>query len=82
MGPFMHIICMFSHKYSLLQVKPIGSSFIGTSPEFELAMYTILYYCSTERHTDVTIAGQHVILACFKMGQHGLGTCHPILPKD
>jgi poly(U)-specific endoribonuclease len=64
------------------QVKPIGSSFIGTSPEFELALYTILYFCSTDNHTDVTIAGQDVVLACFKMGRHGLGTCHPKLPKD
>ena len=61
---------------------PIGSSFIGTSPEFELALYTILYFCSSESHTDVTIAGQDVVLICFKMGRSALGTCHPMLPKD
>ena len=65
-----------------IQVKPIGSSFIGTSPEFELALYTILYFCSPESHTDVTIAGQDVVLICFKMGRSALGTCHPMLPKD
>ena len=75
------IISHISHTV-IQQVKPIGSSFIGTSPEFELALYTILYFCSTDSHTDVTIAGQDVVLACFKMGRHGLGTCHPKLPKD
>ena len=76
-----YIISHISHT-AIQQVKPIGSSFIGTSPEFELALYTILYFCSADRHTDVTIAGQDVVLACFKMGRHGLGTCHPKLPKD
>ena len=69
-------------KYNSIQVKPIGSSFIGTSPEFELALYTILYFCSSESHTDVKIAGQDVVLICFKMGRSALGTCHPMLPKD
>lgn len=68
--------------YIHYQVKPIGSSFIGTSPEFELALYTILYFCASGSHTDVSIAGQDVILTCFKMGRGALGTCHPMLPKD
>jgi poly(U)-specific endoribonuclease len=79
-GPKSHLLTIkFKWKE---QVKPIGSSFIGTSPEFELALYTILYFCSSESHTDVTIAGQDVVLICFKMGRSALGTCHPMLPKD
>lgn len=36
-------------------VKPVGSAFIGTSPEFEMALYTVVFLLSTERSTNVLV---------------------------
>lgn len=36
-------------------VKPVGSAFIGTSPEFEMALYTVVFLLSTERSTHVLV---------------------------
>lgn len=36
-------------------VKPVGSAFIGTSPEFEMALYTVIFLLSTERSTNVLV---------------------------
>ena len=58
------------------QIKPIGSTFIGTSPEFEVALYTICFLCAPENTSDIRIAGQDVVIKCYKDGQN-LGTCYP-----
>ncbi|TRZ09948.1 hypothetical protein HGM15179_017158 [Zosterops borbonicus] len=42
----------FSWKGS---VKPIGSTFIGVSPEFEFALYTVIFLLSEERVTRETV---------------------------
>ncbi|XP_028327762.1 poly(U)-specific endoribonuclease-C-like [Gouania willdenowi] len=36
-------------------VKPIGGSFIGVSPEFEVALFTIVFLMSTEKKTSVLV---------------------------
>ncbi|KAK7891117.1 hypothetical protein WMY93_023080 [Mugilogobius chulae] len=36
-------------------VKPVGSAFIGTSPEFEMALYTVVFLLNTERSTNVLV---------------------------
>ncbi|XP_037624226.1 poly(U)-specific endoribonuclease-C isoform X2 [Sebastes umbrosus] len=36
-------------------VKPVGSAFIGTSPEFEMAIFTIVFLINTERSTMVVV---------------------------
>ena len=47
-------------------MKSIGSSFIGVSPEFEFALYTMMFMCGEEKN-DVEIGGykvrpRHVLL--------------------
>ena len=54
----------------------MGSTFIGTSPEFEVALYTICFLCAPENTSDIRIAGQDVIITCYKHGLN-LGTSYP-----
>lgn len=58
------------------EVKPMGSTFIGTSPEFEVALYTIMFLCAPLQKTDLTIAGLNVVITCYKHGLN-LGTSFP-----
>ncbi|XP_003384369.1 PREDICTED: poly(U)-specific endoribonuclease-like [Amphimedon queenslandica] len=62
------------------EVKPFGSTFVGTSPEFEMALYTIMFLCSPEETTDLDIAGQNVTITCYKHGLN-LGTSYPSASK-
>eukprot|EP00076_Gallus_gallus_P024605 XP_015146851.1 poly(U)-specific endoribonuclease-B isoform X2 [Gallus gallus] len=67
----------FSWKGS---VKPIGSTFIGVSPEFEFALYTIIFLLSEERVTRKTVKIEEYelqIVVC-RHGRH-IGTAYPVL---
>lgn len=67
----------FSWKGS---VKPIGSTFIGVSPEFEFALYTIIFLLSEERVTRETVKIEEYelqIVVC-RHGRH-IGTAYPVL---
>ena len=66
--------CTHSHMHT--QVKPVGSTFIGTSPEFEVALYTICFLCASETTSDINIAGNEAIITCYKHGLN-LGTSYP-----
>jgi hypothetical protein len=59
------------------ETKPIGSTFIGTSPEFEIALYTIAFLCCPEPHVDVIINGLYVTLTCYRHWNNYLGTSYP-----
>jgi poly(U)-specific endoribonuclease len=60
-------------------IKSIGSSFIGVSPEFEMALYTLMFLCGEEEN-DVEIGGYKVRVTCYSMGRKPnlkIGTCFP-----
>lgn len=61
-------------------VKPVGSAFIGTSPEFEMAIFTIVFLMSTERRTTVlvNIDQCRMELVVIRQGR-SLGTAYPKL---
>uniref|UniRef100_A0A7N6BDC7 Uridylate-specific endoribonuclease n=1 Tax=Anabas testudineus TaxID=64144 RepID=A0A7N6BDC7_ANATE len=61
-------------------VKPVGSIFIGTSPEFEMAVFTIIFLMNTQRSTTVlvNIDQCQMELVVFRHGR-SLGTAYPKL---
>ncbi|KAM9376838.1 uridylate-specific endoribonuclease C [Pholidichthys leucotaenia] len=61
-------------------VKPVGSAFIGTSPEFEMAVFTILFLINTERSTRVLVNIDQCQMELVVI-RHGrsLGTAYPKL---
>jgi len=60
--------------------KSVGSSFIGTSPEFELAIYTLCFLVGEEEN-DITLAmGEdtfEVAIKCYRMARDKVGTSFP-----
>ncbi|XP_028986594.1 poly(U)-specific endoribonuclease-C-like [Betta splendens] len=61
-------------------VKPVGSSFIGVSPEFEVAVFTIIFLMSTEKMTSVVVKIDEYLLELV-VYRHGrsIGTSYPKL---
>ena len=60
--------------------KPIGSSFIGTSPEFEVAMYTVTHLMRCQK-VVVNIKKYVVELTCHPHG-NGIGTAFPMSKSE
>ncbi|KAL0966958.1 hypothetical protein UPYG_G00302760 [Umbra pygmaea] len=61
-------------------VKPVGSSFIGVSPEFEFALFTIIFLRSTEKVTTVKVKVDEYVLEVVvcRLGR-SIGTSYPKL---
>ncbi|KAM7396539.1 hypothetical protein PAMP_019572 [Pampus punctatissimus] len=61
-------------------VKPVSSTFIGTSPEFEMAVFTIVFLMNTERSTTVLVNINQYQMELM-VTRHGrfLGTAFPKL---
>ncbi|XP_063074099.1 poly(U)-specific endoribonuclease-C-like isoform X2 [Engraulis encrasicolus] len=59
-------------------VKPVGSSFIGVSPEFEVALYTVVFLMSSEKVTNVVVKVDEYLLEVVvcRYG-HSIGTSYP-----
>ncbi|RNA22206.1 poly(U)-specific endoribonuclease-B-like [Brachionus plicatilis] len=59
--------------------KPLGGFLIGFSPEFEIALYTIVFLCG-EKKTRLNFANLDVIFECYKMERNDkevLATIYP-----
>ncbi|XP_044534501.1 poly(U)-specific endoribonuclease-like [Gracilinanus agilis] len=61
-------------------VKPVGSTFLGVSPEFEFALFTIVFLQSREKVTRVLvhIEEYELQLVVYRHGCH-IGSAYPIL---
>ncbi|CAN0428780.1 poly(U)-specific endoribonuclease-B-like isoform X1 [Lampetra planeri] len=61
-------------------VKPMGSSFIGVSPEFEMAVYTVCFLLSRERSSNyaMRLDEYSVRLECHRQGNR-IGSSYPVL---
>ncbi|NWH55502.1 ENDUA protein, partial [Fregata magnificens] len=61
-------------------VKPTGSTFIGVSPEFEFALYTIIFLLAEESVTreTVNIEEYELQIVVWRHGHH-IGTAYPVL---
>ncbi|XP_052008922.1 uridylate-specific endoribonuclease C-like [Xyrauchen texanus] len=61
-------------------VKPVASAFIGVSPEFEMAIFTILFLTSTEKSTAavVNLDVYQLEMVVHRHG-HSIGTAYPKL---
>uniref|UniRef100_A0A8B9HR27 Uridylate-specific endoribonuclease n=1 Tax=Astyanax mexicanus TaxID=7994 RepID=A0A8B9HR27_ASTMX len=65
-------------------VKPTGSSFIGVSPEFEMALFTIAFLMSNDRLTKTVVKVDKYLIEIV-MCRHGraIGTSYPkLLTRD
>ena len=67
-------------------LKPISTSFIGTTPEFELGIYSLIYLCGNEGDNIVELGPYRLNLVCHKFGKGKyahIGTVYPeALPMD
>lgn len=59
-------------------VKPVSSCFIGISPEFEVALFTIIFLLSDERVTNVKVKVDEYLLeiVVYRFGK-SIGTSYP-----
>ncbi|CAH8436133.1 unnamed protein product [Schistosoma rodhaini] len=56
--------------------KPLGSVFIGSSPEFDIAIYTVTFLLSERFSTKVQIAGCKLKIICARLSPTELSTCY------
>ncbi|XP_077452915.1 uridylate-specific endoribonuclease C [Stigmatopora argus] len=73
-----HVVSLQFSWHSVL--KPVGSAFIGTSPEFEMALFTVVFLMNTERSTTVLVNIDQCQMELLVV-RHGrsLGTAYPKL---
>ncbi|CAD7700733.1 unnamed protein product, partial [Ostreobium quekettii] len=60
------------------ELKPISTIFIGTSPEFEMALYTLCFLAGGEENL-IDIEQYDVMIKCYRMGRDRdqIGTAFP-----
>ncbi|XP_063751157.1 uridylate-specific endoribonuclease B isoform X2 [Eleginops maclovinus] len=74
-----HILALqFSWKDG---IKPKGSIFVGVSPEFEMALYTVCFLSSPNERVKVQFSFYDVEIVCHHYNQKHIGTTYPVLLK-
>ncbi|XP_072230874.1 uridylate-specific endoribonuclease B [Leuresthes tenuis] len=74
-----HILALqFSWKDG---IKPKGSIFIGVSPEFEFALYTLCFLTSPNERVKVQFSFYEVEIVCHHHNQKHIGTTYPVLMR-
>ncbi|TMS13971.1 Poly(U)-specific endoribonuclease-B [Larimichthys crocea] len=74
-----HILALqFSWKNG---IKPKGSIFVGVSPEFEMALYTVCFLSSPNERVKVQFNLYDVEIVCHHYNQKHIGTTYPVLLK-
>lgn len=54
---------------------------MGVSPEFEIALYTIIFLCSEKTVTKLQFANMNINFKCFKMNRDGENVLATIYPS-
>merc|ERR1711936_13764 len=58
-------------------LKPLGSAFFGTSPEFEFSLYSLIYMMGYS-HAKIVVDGMNINITCFPINHNNnIGTCYP-----
>lgn len=72
-SPYLSLI-----KYSWNNnLKHVGSAFFGTSPEFEFALYSLVYMAGYEK-LQFSLDNMPVMVTCFGINRNrNIGTCYP-----
>ncbi|XP_060792542.1 uridylate-specific endoribonuclease B isoform X2 [Neoarius graeffei] len=72
-----HILALqFSWKNG---IKPKGSIFVGVSPEFEFALYTLCFITSPNERVRVSFSLYDVEIVCHHYNRKHIGTTYPVL---
>ncbi|KAK4473544.1 hypothetical protein MN116_002903 [Schistosoma mekongi] len=56
--------------------KPMGSVFVGSSPEFDIAVYTVAFALHPTSTFEVNIAGCKVRITCHTLSSSEMSTCY------
>jgi len=67
------------------QVKPIGGFFIGTSPEFEMAVYSLCFFTRRNGKCGVKLNGHYIEIVNYatrNTPKQYVATAYPAVPKD
>ncbi|XP_067084682.1 uridylate-specific endoribonuclease B [Osmerus mordax] len=62
-------------------IKPKGSIFLGVSPEFEFALYTLCFLSSPNERVKVSFSVYDVEIVCHHFNQKHIGTTYPVLVR-
>ncbi|KAL5017196.1 hypothetical protein ScPMuIL_006785 [Solemya velum] len=57
-----------------VKAKPMSSCFLGTSPEFEIAVYSIFFFLGIFERTDVQLGEYEVEIEVHRLGRDCIGT--------
>ncbi|KAL2623555.1 hypothetical protein R1flu_003760 [Riccia fluitans] len=58
-------------------LKPVSSTLVGVSPEFEFALYTLCFYCGGEDN-HIELGPYYVNIKVYPLGRDGIGSAFPI----